>query len=274
MAIAAAGETVVQTAGVINIGLEGSMLSAAYFGMLGSFATGNPWIGLAFAIAAGLISSLAFGIFSVSLAVDQVVVGTAVNLLALGLTGTLYRSKFGESGTLLSVSKLPIWHGIDPLLAILFLSVPAIWFLLFKTGWGLAARGTGQYPKAVEGAGFSVNRVRLQALALGGIYAGLGGGYLSLVTTGSFAENMTAGRGFVAIAMVTFGRWKPIWVFAASLLIGFAGSLEFWFQSLGSKLPYQLFVAAPYVIALLVLVIAGRGGSAPRALGQAYRMES
>jgi ABC-type uncharacterized transport system permease subunit len=259
---------------VIDIGLEGSMLTSAYFGVLGSFVTGNPWIGLAAAIGSALLMTLIFGWFTVVQGADQVVVGTAVNLLALGLTGTLYRAKFGQSGALLSVSRLPSWHGIDPLLVVLMLSVPVTWNLLFRSGWGLAARGAGQYPKAVEGAGFSVRRIRLEALALGGLFAGLAGAYLSLVVTGSFAENMTAGRGFVAIAMVTFGRWRPGWVFAASLLIGFAGSLEFWFQSLGWKAPYQIFVAAPYVLALLVLVAVGRGSAAPRALGRAYRSES
>jgi len=273
VAIASIGETVCQVSGVIDIGIEGSMLSAAFFGMLGSFLTGNPWVGLATAVGAALVVTLLFGLFTVRWAADQVVVGTAINLLAMGVTGTLYRARFGESGRLLSVTKLPAWHGVDPLLAILFVSVPAAWFLLRRTGWGLAARAAGEYPDAVTAAGFSVELIRMQALIVGGAFAGLAGAYLSLVVTGSFAENMTAGRGFVAIAMVTFGRWRPGWVFLASLLIGFAGSLQFRFQAMGWKLPYQLFVTMPYVVALLVLALVGRGSAAPRALAQAYRRE-
>ncbi len=263
-----------QSAGVIDIGLEGAMLTGAYFGIWGSYATGSPWIGLAAAASAGVVVSLLFGIFTVRWVADQVVVGTAVNLFALGLTGTLYRAQFGQSGRLLSVSRLPAWHGLDPLLVFLFVSVPLAWFLLRGTGWGLAARAAGEYPDAAEAAGFSVVRIRLQAVLLGGLFAGLAGAYLALVVTGSFAENMTAGRGFVAIAMVTFGRWRPIWVFFASLLVGFAGSLQFWFQASGWKLPYQLFVAMPYIVALLVLVFVGKGRAAPAALARGYRKGS
>lgn len=273
MAIAAVGETVCQVAGVIDIGIEGSMLCGAFFGMLVSYFTHDPWLGLLGAVAAGLLTTLIFGFFAIVLGSDQVVVGTAINLLALGLTGTLYRNEFGQSGQLLSVERLPAWHGVDPLLVLLFLSAPATWFWIRKTGWGLAARAAGEYPEATEAAGFSVIRLRLQALTFAGAFAGIAGAYLSLVVTGSFAENMTAGRGFVAIAMVTFGRWRPGYVFLASILIGFAGSLQFFFQAKGWNVPYELFVAMPYVVALLVLVFVGKGTLAPRSLAQSYRRE-
>jgi ABC-type uncharacterized transport system permease subunit len=271
VALAAVGETVTQKSGVINIGLEGAMLCSAFVSMLACHASGNPNIGLVAGIASGVAVCGLFGIFTVILAGDQVVAGTAVNLLSLGLTGTLFRSLFGQSGQLISVSRLAAWHGVDIVLIVLLLSLPGASWLLGRTKWGLAVRSAGEYPKATEAAGMSVTALRMQALAFGGVFAGLAGAYLSLGITGTFAENMTAGRGFVAIAMVTFGRWKPALAFGAALIIGFAESLQFRIQAYGWKIPYQLMIALPYVIALAVLVIVGKGVSAPSALGQPYR---
>jgi ABC-type uncharacterized transport system permease subunit len=189
------------------------------------------------------------------------------------VTGTLFRSKFGQSGQLLSVPRIEAFHGVDPLMVFMILSVPLLWYILRKTAWGLAVRACGEYPKAVDAAGFSVTSLRLQSLLVGAVYSGLAGSYLSLVIAGSFAENMTAGRGFVAIAMVTFGRWKPQFAFLAALLIGCAESLQYKFQTFGWKVPYQLMIALPYVVALLVLVIVGKGVAAPGALALPYRKE-
>jgi simple sugar transport system permease protein len=273
VALAAMGEVVTERGGLINIGLEGTMLVASFFSMLACYATHSPWLGLGAGIAAALVTTVVFGVFAIYLCADQVVVGTAVNLLALGVTGTLFRSKFGQSGQLLSVPRIGAYHGVDPLMVFMLLSAPLLWVLLRKTAWGLAVRACGEYPKALDAAGFSVRKVRMQSLLVGGVYAGLAGGYLALVITGSFAENMTAGRGFVAIAMVTFGRWKPQFAFLAALLIGYAESLQYKFQTYGWKIPYQLMIALPYVVALLVLVIVGKGGAAPGALAQPYRKE-
>lgn len=273
VALAALGETVSQKSGLINIGLEGMMLAGAYFGMLGSEVTGSPWVGLAFGCSVGLLMALISGWLCVKIGADQVVVGAALNLLALGVTGTMFRARFGSSGQLLSVPKVPTWHGIDPVVAFLFLSVPLLWFLLQRTTWGLVVRAAGEAPKGVEASGFSVDRLRMTALAIGGLYGGLAGAYLSLGIAGSFAENMTAGRGFVAIALVTFGRWRPVFVFFAAVLIGYAESLQYVLQGASSKVPYQLLIALPYIVALFVLIIAGKGTLAPQALGQAYRRE-
>jgi general nucleoside transport system permease protein len=273
VALAAVGETVGQKSGVINIGLEGMMLLGAFVAVVAAIATGSPWIGLAAAVAVGIAVSLASGWFTIGLGIDQVVVGTAVNLLALGLTGTLFRAQFGQSGQLLRVPAIPNWNGVDAVLILLVLSAVGIWFALYRTGWGLALRASGEYPKAAEAAGFSVSRLRFGAVAIAGVFAGLAGGYLALGVAGSFAENMTAGRGFIAIAMVTFGRWNPPLVFAAALLIGYAQSLQYRFQTLGWDVPFHFILALPYVIALLVLVAVGRGTRAPAALAQAYHRE-
>ena len=273
VAYAALGETIVQRSGVINIGLEGSMLLGAFTGMLVSLQTHSALLGVVAAVGSAAVLTILFGIFTVLLASDQVVVGTAINLLSLGITGTLFRARFGQSGQLLTVPKVEDWHGINPGIILLFACVPAVWFLLGKTNWGLAVRAVGEYPRAAESAGLSVPKLRMQALVIGGMFAGIAGAFLSLVIAGSFAENMTAGRGFVAIAMVTFGRWRAPWVFAAALVIGFAESLQFQFQTYGWKVPFQLFIAMPYLVALLVLVISGRGSVAPSALGQPHRTD-
>lgn len=273
VALAAIGETVAQRSGVLNIGLEGSMLCGSFFAMIACQSTGSPWIGLLAGVAMGLALTLVQGWFTIFLAADQVVVGTAANLLALGVTGTLFRSRFGQSGQLLSVPKVPSWHGIDPVIVFMLVAVPVIWWLLNRTAWGLAVRGCGEYPRAVEAAGFSVPSLRLQGLAFSGAFGGLGGAYLALGIAGSFAENMTAGRGFVAIAMVTFGRWNPWLVVAAALLVGYADSLQFVLQARNIALPQEFFVALPYLVALAVLVIAGKGTTAPRSLATAYRRD-
>ena len=273
VALAAMGEVITQRGGIINIGLEGTMLVASFFAMLACFATHSPWIGLSAGVAGAVVTTLIFGVFTIYLAADQVVVGTAINLLALGVTGTMFRSQFGQSGQLLSVPRIGAVHGIDPLMIFMILSAPLLWFVLRKTAWGLAVRACGEFPKAVAASGFSVHRIRLQSLMVGAFYAGLAGSYLSLVIAGSFAENMTAGRGFVAIAMVTFGRWRPQFAFLAALLIGYAESLQYKFQTYGWKVPYQLMIALPYVVALIVLVIVGKGAASPGALAQPYRKE-
>ncbi len=271
LALAALGETVVQKAGVIHIGIEGTMLAGAFFAMLATLATGSPWVGLGVGVLVGVTLALLSGAFALTLTVDQVVVGTAVNLLALGLTRTLFAMRFGASGELLSVPKVPSWQGLDAVMVVAVLLAVATHGVLFRTSWGLALRAAGEYPQAAEAAGFSVLRLRYAALAFGGAMAGLGGAYLSLGIAGSFADNMTAGRGFLAIAMVTFGRWKPVPVLGACLLLGWLDGLQFTFQAKGVQLPFQLFLALPYVAALLVLAGMGRGAHAPAALAIPFR---
>ena len=260
VALAAIGEVVSQRGGVINIGLA-------------AHGSGSPWLGLCGGAAVGVAASALSAWFVVKLACDQVVVGTAINLFAMGLTGTMFRSRFGQSGQLLSLPKLPLIAGIDPVIVLMLLSIPLVWFLLMRTGWGLAVRSAGEYPKATEAAGFSVHALRVQAVLVGGLFAGVAGAYLSIGVAGSFAENMTNGRGFIAIAMVTFGRWRPLFVFLAALLIGFFDSLQYLLQARGVQVPSQLLIALPYVVALLVLVVVGKGAGAPASLGLSYRRE-
>lgn len=260
VAYAALGETVGERSGIFNIGLEGTMLLAAYAALIG--VTHLPALGLAGGLALasllGVALSLGSGLFTVLLGADQVVVGTAVNLLAIGVTGTLFRAEYGRSGKLLSLPVLPRVGGFDAVLMALVLVVPGVWFLLQRTGWGLAVRAVGEYPRAAEAAGYRVSRLRMQAAAVNGAFCGLAGGYLVLGTAGGFTENMTNGRGFVAIALVTFGRLNPFAVFASALLIGYLDALQLRLQAEGSAIPRELLIALPYLVALIVLVAVGR----------------
>jgi simple sugar transport system permease protein len=271
--LAALGETVGQKSGQINIGLEGTMLNAAFFGVLGCIATGSPWLGLLFGAAAGLGTTMLISWFTITLGADQVVVGAAANLLALGLSGSLFEARFGHSGKLFHVDEIPKWHGLDAVIVFALLAVVLVTWLLWHTGWGLAVRAAGEHPQAAEASGFSVAKLRYQASLVAGLLGGLGGAYLSLGVVGSFAENMTGGRGFIAIAMVTFGRWKPVWVLFACMLIGYLDSLQYVLQARGSSVPFQLLIALPYVAALLVLIVVGKGTLAPASLGKAYVRE-
>jgi simple sugar transport system permease protein len=269
--IAAAGESAGQRAGALNIGLEGTMLMAAFASVQASQAAG-PWAGLAAGIAAGLLTSLLQAAFVLALAADQVVVGAAVNLLALGLTNTLFQRIYGAGGALISAPKLPQFGpGLDAGLIILVAGSAGLAWMVFRSRWGLALRAAGESPKAAEAAGRPVLRLRLQAMLIAGAMAGAAGAYLGIGIAGSFSQNMTAGRGFVALAMVTFGRWKPILAVSASLLVGLAETLQFRLQALGLGWPPQAFTALPYAFALGVLILVGRSSRAPAALGTPYR---
>lgn len=291
--LAALGETLAEKSGVINVGLEGMMLAGALAGFAAAFGTHNPWAGAGAAVLAGVALAALFAALSVGLGADQVVVGTAVNILALGLTGVFFRALPQLNGATaaaflpLSLSFLHPAHGATPGLPALLLSalfeqnalggialalVPLVWLGLNKTRWGLRLRATGEYPQAADGAGVPVGRVRVAATLAGGALAGLAGAYLSLGYTVGFGEAMTAGRGFIALAVVILGRWNPFGVAAAALLFGLASALQFQFQATSTRFPYQFFLALPYLLTLLALLgRRRRGAAAPAALGEAYQ---
>jgi simple sugar transport system permease protein len=274
VAFAAIGEAVGQRSGVLNIGLEGLMLVSAYFAMIGSLTTGSPWIGLLFGVIAAVVLGLIQSFFVLKLAADQIVVGTAINLFAMGLTDTLYRFRFGQTGSLISVPRIPKLVGdLDILLIFLVFAAFGLGWFLIKTKRGLLVRAAGEYPEAVEAAGVRALAVRSWSSLVAFIFAGIGGAYLSIGIAGSFATGMTAGRGFVAIAMVTFGRWKPGWVLAAALLVGYSESVQYTLQVRNLSVPGELLQALPYLVALAVLVIVGRGGAMPAKLAVPYRRD-
>ena len=279
---AALGETLVERAGVINVGLEGSIVAGAFAALVAAGAAGTG-AGFGAGAAAGLMVALVFALFVVALDADQIITGTAVTLLALGLTGALYRTMYGANGAALTTpTTAPLT--VPGLAAIpivgralfaqpaatyaLYLLVPLAWWWLYRTHAGLALRAVGESPDAARAAGIQPGRVKTGAIAAGGALGGLAGATLVLAQAGTFAEGMSAGRGFIAIAVVALGRWHPLGVALAALLFGAASALQYLFQAMGWAVPYQLFLALPYVLTLLALALVRGRATAPAALGQ------
>jgi simple sugar transport system permease protein len=278
---AAIGETVTERAGIINLGLEGAMLAGALASALG--ASAGPWAGVAAGGLAGAAVAAAFAAWVVGARVNQIIAGTAVTLACVGLTGTIYRQAYGAGGAGLSLptlavlpvpglSRLPVLGPAlfaQPTLTYLSLVlVPAVWWVLYRTRLGLAVRATGEATELARAAGVPVRALRFWATVFGGALAGLGGASLVLAQVGTFAEKMTAGRGYVAIAIVVLGRWHPGGVALAALLFGAATALQFLFQALGLSVPYQFFLMLPYVLTLVALGGAVRRVEAPAGLAK------
>lgn len=280
--LAALGEMLAERGGVINLGVEGAMLAGALAAAIGA-ASGGPWAGLVLAVAAGAVVAAAFAAMAIGARTDQIITGTAMTLAALGLTGAIYRRAFGTAGAGLSLptlaplevpglSRLPL---VGPALFaqplptyLALLAVPFLWWFLFRTRPGLALRAVGESPASARAAGVPVRRVQALATIAGGAFAGLAGGTLVLAQVGTFAERMTAGRGFIAIAIVVLGRWHPVGVLLAALLFGGATALQFLFQAAGLAVPYQLFLMLPYLLTLVLLAGVAGGVRAPAALGR------
>lgn len=271
--LASLGEVVVERSGVINIGLEGVILAGAFGSLLGATFGGLPG---AFAGGAlgGVLIAVCFAAFAVLVRADQIISGTAITMLALGLTGTLYRAIYGATGAALSIptsgpvaipglSSIPLIGPAlftQPAIAyVAYAAVPLIWWWMYRTHAGLALRAVGESPVAAAAAGVAINRMRFSAIVFGGALGGLAGATLVVAQTGTFAEGMSSGRGFVAIAIVVLGRWHPGWVAAAALLFGAASALQFLLQAIGLSVPYQAFLALPYLLTLGALAgVAGK----------------
>ena len=288
LALAAMGEAITERSGVINIGLEGSIIAGALGGALGALAFGGAAGGVLVGALAGLVMAVVFATFCIGLGTDQIITGTAVTLAGLGLTGAIYQARFGATGTALTLptlAPLPIpglaaipWVGSAlfdqaPTAYLSYALAPLLWYYLFRTAWGLELRAVGEAPDAAAAAGVRVRRVRFCATLFGGALAGLAGAHLALAHAGTFAENMSAGRGFIAIAVVVLGRWNPVWVLVAALLFGAASALQFLLQALGLDLPYQLFLALPYLLTLAALAGWVGRSRAPAALAQPWPKE-
>jgi general nucleoside transport system permease protein len=277
--LAALGEVIGERAGILNVGVEGLMLTGAFAGMLGSYASGSPMIGMLAACGAALTVAALFAVWVVILDVDQVVAGVAINLLALGGTGVLYRALFGNTGSALTVASfapLPIAPTIAALaplrqpapVYVALVLVPGVWFFLARTRLGLRLRAAGEAPQAAESIGVNVNATRAGAVLVAALFAGAAGGYLSLAYSNTFVEGMSAGRGFIALAIVVFGRWRPSGILIGSWLFGAASALQFQLQAAGIAVPYHLLLMLPYVFTLVVLAVASRDARGPAALAQ------
>ncbi len=276
--LAALGELLTERAGVLNIGLEGLMLIGAFAGMVTCWMTGSPVAGM---LAAGVAAALAgalFALWVVTLDSDQVVAGAALNILAIGVTGVAYRAVFGTTGATLTVRTFeplalaadsallaPLRQPVPVYLALTL--VPVMWLTLFRTRVGLRLRAVGESPEAAESLGLDVARIRWTAIVVGSVLAGAGGGYLSLVYSNTFVEGMSAGRGFIALAIVVFGRWHPAGVLAGALLFGVASAAQFQFQAAEIEVSYHLMLMLPYLLTLAVLALRPRSRNAPASLG-------
>jgi ABC-type uncharacterized transport system permease subunit len=270
--------------GIINIGLEGMLLISAFFGVFGSYLTGSAWVGLLSAILAGVLTAIVHAVSTIRFGANQVISGIAINLLALGGTGYLLVQIYGTSGGSPQVhgftsSPIPILRAVPFIGPALFgqswfvwlapLSAIGIWWFLSRTSVGLRIRASGEEPHVLEASGVSVLPIRYLTVAASGILCGFGGAYLSLSVLTNFSENMTAGRGFIALAAVIFGGWKPIRVLGAALFFGFASAMIIRVPQ--NILDPQLLFMVPYALTIIALVIFGRGSTAPASVGLIYR---
>ena len=281
---ASLGEAISERAGLVNVSLEGMMLCGALGATLGVYYTGSPWLGVLSGILAGMLVALVQGFFSITLAVNQIVVGIALNIASLGATTFISRSVFGvtESTQVLGLEsvRLPFLGSIpilgdalfnhSVLVYITYLLIPVVALVLTRTEWGLSLRAVGEHPEAADSLGVSVARTRYMAVLVCGMLAGLAGCFFSLVQLNMFVEGMTGGRGFIALAVVIVGKWNPWHLALVSLLFGMLDAVALRAQALNIGLPYHLLLALPYIVTLLVY--AGLVGRArpPAALAQPY----
>jgi simple sugar transport system permease protein len=284
LAYAALGGIFSERSGVVNIGLEGMMLTGAFFGIWGTVWSGHWEVGLVVAMVSGAVVALVHAVFSIHLRADQIVTGTAINFLALGITGYAFIDIYGSNGTPPSIDSVPnvnlpgvdsipgiggVFGSLNLMIWIVFGLLILTEVILFRTPIGLRIRSVGEHPRAADTVGIPVYRVRYVCVILSGILAALGGAYLSVGFVGSFGQNMTAGRGFIALAAVIFGKWRPYGAFGACLLFGFANGLADRLQSVAGVSP-NLLATLPYVLTLIALVgLVGRSRP-PAADGQPY----
>lgn len=285
LTLAALGGVISERSGVVNIALEGMMLMSAFTGYVVAFQTHNLWLGVLGGVLTGVVISALHAALSISLMVDQIVSGFVINILALGITGVFFKG-FLQEASVAGPGVLPTWHipllssipAIGPILFVhqpityaMLIAIVLIQFLLFRTVWGLRTRAVGEHPLAADTVGINVYWVRYVAVILSGGLAGLGGTYFSLQQIGQFLPNMTGGRGFIALAAMIFGKWKPLGAFYACLLFAgaeaFSGQIQIW----GWHIPFQFLGMLPYLLTIVVVAGAMGRAVAPAADGKPYR---
>lgn len=274
--LAALGGLFSERSGVINIALEGMMLAGAFTAASVTYATGSPYVGLLAGMLAGMLIAALHALACIRYQADQVVTGTAINILMLGMPAFLSGAFFLSSG---STPQIPKEHLIPYLpIVIAIVMVPLTWYVLYKTPFGLRLRSVGENPEAADAAGVPVARMRYAGVLLSGLLAGIGGAYLSIGQSSLFTRNMTSGRGFIALAALIFGKWRPVQTLLACLLFGLTEAVSIQMQGVvklpsGDDIPVQFIQMVPYV--LTIVVLAGFIGSSrpPRALGMPYQKE-
>ncbi len=276
LVLAALGGMFSERSGVINIALEGMMLAGAFTAAAVTYAVGDPFLGLLAGMGAGLAIAAIHAVACIRYRADQVVTGTALNILMIGVPGFLGGALFLSSGSTPQIAKehLIPWTPI----VIAFALVPITWYVLYKTPFGLRLRSVGENPEAADAAGVRVARMRYAGVLLSGVLAGIGGAYLSIGQSSLFTRNMTSGRGFIALAALIFGKWRPVQTMLACLLFGFTEAVTIQMQGVvklpsGEDIPVQFIQMVPYL--LTIIVLAGFIGSSrpPRALGIPYEKE-
>jgi general nucleoside transport system permease protein len=274
--LAALGGLFSERSGVINIALEGMMLAGAFTAAAVTFAAGNPFVGLVAGMGAGLLIAAIHAVACIRFRADQVVTGTAINILMIGLPPFLSGAFFLSSGSTPQIAKDHLIPTIPIVIA--FVLVPLTWYVLYKTPFGLRLRSVGENPEAADAAGVRVARMRYSGVLISGVLAGIGGAYLSIGQSSLFTRNMTSGRGFIALAALIFGKWRPVQTMLACLLFGFTEAVTIQMQGVvklpsGDDIPIQFIQMVPYV--LTIIVLAGFIGSSrpPKALGIPYEKE-
>lgn len=268
--LAALGELVVERSGVLNLGVEGMMVMGAVCGFGAALITGSPWLGIAAAIAAGMAMSLLFAVLTLSLVSNQVATGLALTLLGLGLSGQIGEAFVGQPGV-----KVPNIGGVDPLIPFAMLLTAGVSYFLFRTRAGLIVRAVGNSHASAHALGYNVIRVRYLCVLFGGACSGLAGGYLSLVYTPQWIENMTSGRGWIALALVVFASWLPWRAMIGAYLFGAISILSFIVQTKGWGIPSQFLSSLPYLVTIIVLVVISGNRmmmrkNTPASLGQPF----
>ncbi|MEV6594570.1 ABC transporter permease [Streptomyces acidicola] len=286
MVFGALGGVISERSGVVNIAIEGQLLSGAFVSAVVSSMTGSTVVSLVAAAAAGTLVAAVLAVFSIKYYVNQVIVGVVVNVLVLGLTGFLYSTTltryadFANSPEQLPTITIPGLSAIPVLGPVLFnqtivvyliyIAVPAVFYGLYYTRWGLRLRAVGEHPKAADTVGIRVNRIRFGNVALAGAIVGIGGAYFTIGSVGGFTKNVTSGAGYIALAAVIFGGWNPIRAALAALLFGFASNLQSELGILGSSAPSEFLLMFPYVITIAAVAGLSRHTRQPAANGEPY----
>ncbi|WP_320121746.1 ABC transporter permease [uncultured Sphaerochaeta sp.] len=292
--IASLGEMFNQRAGVFNLGCEGIMAMGAFLGMLVPYSIGQGGptsgmynvLGLGLAMVVGALFGIFFAFVVVTFRAPQGIAGIGLQMFGVGTAGTLFRHFIGGTQSVPGIGNLPIpglskipfigpiFFSHNVLVYLAFLFVPLAWYILFKTPWGLRVRAVGTNPRAADSIGIQVNRVRYQALAVGGALAGLAGAYLSLAQVKMFSDEIIAGRGFIAVALVYFGHWHPVKIMGGALLFSLAQALQLAIQGQGINFPYEFAVMLPYVMVIIVLAFSRESQLlGPTSLGKPFNRE-
>jgi len=290
--IACLGETIIERSGILNVGIEGIVTLGAVIGFLLTYYTGSPVVGCIFAALSGSLLTLLLAYFSISLRANQIVIGLGIFVLGLGVAPTIYRLAIGVVESIpqvptLTAIKIPVLSVIpfigeiffkqNGLVYLSYFLVAAVSFVLFKTPMGLRLRACGENPRAADTVGIDVARMRYGACAAGGLFLGIAGAYLPLVISGSFTDNIVNGRGWLALMLVIFGRWVPLWSFIGALLFAYVDALQFKVSVIpqfAKIMPPQFLLMLPYIFAMIVLIQVAKGAEGPRALARPYNRET